>query len=533
MTKRIGPDWVKNAVFYEIYPQTFFDSNADGIGDIPGIIEKLDYIESLGVNAVWLNPCFLSPFRDAGYDVADYCQVAPRYGTNADLKKLFRAAKKRGIRVLLDLVPGHTSIDHSWFKESCKAEQNEFTNRYIWTNSVWNTGGQRWAGKMINGYGPRDGSYMINFFWSQPALNFGFGRPEEPWQLPTTHPDVQATWKAMRDVMRFWLDAGASGFRVDMAGSLIRLDPGAKEIRRFWRETRAMLDADYPEAFIISEWSYPITALDSGFHADFHHWSSGHYSLFRGEPFRAGPGAEHWKTAHSFFEADGQGNIMQFLNEYLEQYGKTKNKGYIAIAVGNHDLPRINMQRSKKDLEQIMAFLLTFPGTPFIYYGDEIGMRQIPDGPSVEGAYAPRKGARTPMQWDNSPNAGFSKGWKKDLYLPIDPAKNAPTVAAQEAKSNSLLNITRELIKLRRGEPALEADAKFEVLYAAEKKYPFIFQRSKGRSKIVAAFNPSKNPVSVAITVKGGRLLAGSGAELKDGTVSLADRSYGIWKLKG
>ena len=129
--------WLDNAVFYEIYPQSFNDTNADGIGDFQGIIEKLDYIKELGCNAIWINPCFLSPFGDAGYDVADYCRVAPRYGTNEDLKRVFEEAHKRDMHVLLDLVPGHTSVEHPWFKESMKADRNEFTDRYVWTNNVW------------------------------------------------------------------------------------------------------------------------------------------------------------------------------------------------------------------------------------------------------------------------------------------------------------------------------------------------------------------------------------------------------------
>ena len=523
MSKNLGPEWVKSAVFYQIYPQSFYDTNGDGIGDLPGIIEKLDYIESLGVSAIWVNPCFVSPFNDAGYDVADYCKVAPRYGTNADLKKLFREAKKRGIRVLLDLVPGHTSIEHPWFKASCSPEKNEFTNRYIWTDSVWHNGGDKWAPKMIQGHCDRDGAFMINYFCSQPALNFGFAKPDQPWQLPTTHPDAQATWKAMRDVMRFWLDAGASGFRVDMAGSIIRNDPSAKESKRFWGEVREMLDTEYPEAFIISEWTCPENAIPAGFHADFFHFNKGYYGLLRGEAFRAGPGSEHFQTGTSFFDAKGEGDVTLFMDHYLEQYRKTKNKGYISVPVGNHDLGRINYRRSVKDLEIIMTFLLTFPGTPFLYYGDEIGMKHLPNTPNREGGYQPRIGARTPMQW--------TANQKDNGYLPIDTSKTAPNVAAQEEKKNSLLNITRQLIELRSTESALAADAKFEVLYAKKNKYPFVFQRSKGRKKVVVAFNPAARDVSVALPVKEGTLLAGSGATLINGRLTMKGRSYSIWKL--
>ena len=131
------PKWLDNAVFYEIYPQSFLDTNADGIGDFQGIINKLDYIRGLGCNARWIKPCFLSPFGDAGYDVADYYRVAPRYGTNEDLKRLFAEAHKREMHVLLDLVPGHTSVEHEWFRESMKTERNAYTDRYVWTDSVW------------------------------------------------------------------------------------------------------------------------------------------------------------------------------------------------------------------------------------------------------------------------------------------------------------------------------------------------------------------------------------------------------------
>ena len=136
MTKRKQPEWLDNAVFYEIYPQSFRDTNADGIGDINGIIEKLDYIQDLGCNAIWINPCFQSPFGDAGYDVEDYYTVAPRYGTNGDLKRLFDEVHKRGMHILLDLVPGHTSVEHPWFKESLKAQKNPYTDRYIWTDNI-------------------------------------------------------------------------------------------------------------------------------------------------------------------------------------------------------------------------------------------------------------------------------------------------------------------------------------------------------------------------------------------------------------
>ena len=218
-------DWLNKAIFYEIYPQSFCDSNGDGIGDFNGIIGKLDYIKNLGCNAIWLNPCFESPFADAGYDISDYYKVAPRYGTNDDLKRLFEQAHSRGMHVLLDLVPGHTSTHHPWFQESMKASHNEYTDRYVWTNSVWE---EPTGIANIKGFSERDGVCAVNFFSHQPALNYGFYEIDKPWQQRTDAAGPQATLNEMKNVMRFWLNMGCDGFRVDMAGSLVKHDPEQK-----------------------------------------------------------------------------------------------------------------------------------------------------------------------------------------------------------------------------------------------------------------------------------------------------------------
>ncbi|MCR4902308.1 MAG: glycosylase, partial [Butyrivibrio sp.] len=292
------PDWLKDAVFYEIYPQSYKDSNNDGIGDFNGIIDKLDYIKSLGCNALWINPCYDSPFKDAGYDVRDYKKVAPRYGTNEDLYRLFGEAHNRGIKVLLDLVPGHTSEEHEWFKKSCEIEPNEYSHRYVWTNSVW----QGIANHLyVSGEAPRDGVYMLNFFKCQPALNYGFLNRTEDWQKSPEDPECIATREAMKDVMRFWLDHGCDGFRVDMADSLVKEDDDKKSATcKIWRNIREMLDKDYPEAAIVSEWSNPQQALSgAGFHMDFYldHHGNGYNTLIRDNETEGGD--------HSFFKKDG------------------------------------------------------------------------------------------------------------------------------------------------------------------------------------------------------------------------------------
>jgi maltose alpha-D-glucosyltransferase/alpha-amylase len=185
-----GPKWLQTAVFYQVYPQSFFDSNGDGIGDLPGITQKLDYIRSVGCNAIWINPIYQSPFGDAGYDVADFYKVDPRYGTNEDLKNLCTKAHKRGMHVCLDLVAGHTSIAHPWFQQSAADRPNRYSNWYIWTpadNRV--PGSQPFPGEHN-----RSDRYLPNFFPFQPALNYGYAHPDakEPWQLPTTDPACTA-----------------------------------------------------------------------------------------------------------------------------------------------------------------------------------------------------------------------------------------------------------------------------------------------------------------------------------------------------
>ncbi len=205
--------WLEDAVFYNIYPQSFYDSNDDGIGDLNGITEKLDYVKDMGFNAIWLNPFYESSFRDAGYDVTDFYKVAERYGTIQDFENLCMKAHELDIKVCIDLVAGHTSLECEWFKQSAQVEVNEYTNRYIWTPSWDNV----YNGQCIAGYSDRNGCYMKNYYYCQPALNYGFAQIDEPdWQLPPDHPDCLATKAALIDIMEYWLGKGCDGFRVDM-----------------------------------------------------------------------------------------------------------------------------------------------------------------------------------------------------------------------------------------------------------------------------------------------------------------------------
>ena len=491
-----SPEWVRHAVVYQVYPQTFYDSNGDGIGDLPGIIQKLDYIKNLGVDAIWINPFFDSPFNDAGYDIRDYYKVAPRYGSNDDARRLFIEAHKRGLKVLFDYVISYTAIDNPWFVASCEQKPGPWSNWYIWTDNVWKTEpGNQW----VHGYGHRNGNFLSNFFWNEPAVNWGYGNPdpEKKWQLPTDHPDVLAMRAEMKKVLRFWMDMGADGFRADMAGALVKGDDPRRETLGYWREVRQILNTNYPQAFTVSEWSGPRDALDGAFYADFYHWVEGFNDLYQKESWRIGNGMT---DGHSFFDREGRGDIKNFLDGYYSAWQDTRAKGYICLPLGNHDIARLNNRRSVDELEMIMAFGLTMPGVPFLYYGNEIGMRQLENLPQIEGCYKPRAGARTPMQWTRGKNLGFSTADPAKLYLPVDPAPDAPNVAREEYNPDSLLNRVRKLIRLKHTEPALAAYAEFVPLYAKQNTYPFVYARAGGGETLLLIFNPAAHNTTAEFT---------------------------------
>ncbi len=454
------PEWLKNAVFYEIYPQSFLDSNGDGIGDIPGMESKLDYIKELGCNALWINPVYDSPFKDGGYDVRDYYKIAERYGTNEDMYHFFEEAHQRGIKVLMDLVPGHTSDQNAWFIASKKKEKNEYSDRYVWTDGAFVGIADH---PYISGMCEREGSYMLNFFASQPALNYGWGVVVEPWQSSIHSPEAIATKEAMKDIMRFWLDHGCDGFRVDMADSLVKNDDDDKHATAaIWKDVRKMLDEEYPDAALVSEWSNPKSAINlGGFHMDFYldHEHNGYHALTR--------------SAEPYFSKKGNGGIETFLKDYLPKYGQTFQNGYISMFTCNHDTPRLTKTLTIDEIALFDAFLFTMPGVPFLYYGDEIGMRYIPMA-SIEGGYH-RTGSRTPMQWNHEKNYGFSDS--DTLLIEQDHEENVPTVIDQIDDEHSLLSLVKKYIQYRHEYEDLQADGSFEVICAHDSL--FVYRRGK------------------------------------------------------
>ena len=518
----MAASWLKDAVFYEIYPQSYCDTNGDGIGDIQGIISKLDYIKSIGCNALWINPWYDSPFVDAGYDVRDFKAIAPRYGTMDDAVALFQVAHEKGIHVLIDLVPGHTSEEHPWFKESGKEHPcEEYAHRYIWTENAFCRGDGM---PFIGGEQPRDGTYIINFFKCQPALNYGYREIHEPnWQQPIDAPAPMATREALKDVMRFWMAKGADGFRVDMADSLVKNDGEEKlGTMEVWKDVTSDVRKDYPDMALVSEWNNPGCALNCGFDMDFClDWYGNSYShLVR---YYQMDKDGNVTTENSYFNHESENDPMGFLKDFLPKY-EARGEGLYCMITGNHDCKRTSFNLCEEDRKLGFAFLLTMPGAPFIYYGDEIGMAYRWT-PTKEGGYH-RTGSRTPMQWDESKNLGFSTAASEDIYLPVDPNPGKATVAAQEADPDSMLNHVRKVLALRKAHPDLGNYTSFEVLYAKEGDKLMVYKRGE----YLLAVNPGREEKTFA--VKGDYELVHSfgSADLKAGTLTVAPRTLTIWK---
>ncbi len=561
------PGWLRRAIAYEVYPQSFADSDGDGVGDLPGLIGRLDYLAWLGVDLLWLNPCFASPMRDAGYDVSDYLTIAPRYGTNDDLAALVEAARGHGIRIVLDLVAGHTSDQHEWFRAACDDPADD---RYIFAGPGQVTRSRRdprpgpadsadsagpadavpWPGEgdheegagapgpqWVASPGARPGWYLPNFFPFQPALNFGYARmnPAEPWRQPADAPGPCANRAALRSVMDHWLEAGVAGFRVDLANTLVKDDPGWRQTAGLWRELRGWLDLAYPDAVLMSEWSSPAVAIPAGFHADFYlAVGAEHRSLLDNGQGMALPGGVSKPSASArpcYFSADGAGSPEFFLNRWYRDSAAAGDAGLIALFTSDHDFSRpVCGNRSADQLGPVFAFLLTWPALPGIHCGDEIGMRYLPGLPDLEGSQIwpgwNRAGSRSPMQWDDGPAAGFSTAPAASLYLPVDPDPGRPTVAAQRADEQSLLGQVRRLIRLRKDRPALRTGGPVQVLNAG---YPLVYLR--GGTDLVV-INPRREPATFELPWAGQAMLSevlSRGVTVNGDTIRAAGFSYGLF----
>ena len=504
-----NPLWWRDGIIYQIYPRSFADHNNDGLGDLPGITSRLDYLADLGIDAIWLSPFYPTPDKDFGYDISNYVDVDPRFGTLADFDHLVREAHKRGIRIVLDLVLNHTSDQHPWFLESRSSRDNPKRDWYIWSPpspqrgtppvSAGNGGNRRGAGVPNNWqacfgdkaweFDTATGEYYLHLFTKeQPDLN---------WR----NPEVR---KAVLDSVRFWLERGADGFRLDVFNAYFKhadlpSNPSKPGLRRFDRQ-RHIYDMDQPEMMpLLNE----LRALLDSYPE--------RYSV--GETYLATPqktvsycGTDKLHAAFSFdFTSVGMGMRFPWNPAWIIEQIVRREEVFNAAGIwpttvmGNHDLPRTATRyaKGKEDTQArlAMALLLTLRGTPFLYYGEEIGMRDVPlrrseiqdpPGKKYWPLYKGRDGCRSPMQWDASPNAGFSttKPW-----LPVHPNHATRNVAAQRSDPNSLFNLTRKLIALRREHPALRQG---DFTPVPTPKGVAAYVRGTGSGSILVALNFGK-----------------------------------------
>ena len=426
----------KDLIFYEIYPTSFYDSNSDGVGDLKGIESKLDYVKELGCNAIWLNPFFKSPFFDGGYDVENFFEVDPRFGTIDDFKSLIKTAHEKGIKIILDLVAGHASIKNKEFQKSAEPQRNEYSDLFVWNDSVW-----EWNPnfRLMAGIYQRSGAFLVNFFAHQPAFNYGFNVIDRPWQMSFEDPRTYQAREYMLNVMRHWLGLGADGFRVDMADSLVKNDNQKDATIKVWQYMFSIIRKEYPDAFFVSEWSNPSQSLEAGFDADFvlDHWDNFFHHMVRSN--------EHTRGTSLF---NGGDNLEFVINDMKYRFEEAiKHNAYLAIISGNHDTPRIADSLDINRLKMFYLFQMGMPGTPFIYYGDELMMKTKPMD-SKDGGYQ-RTGVRIPMIWDNkSKNHGFSNT-EGETYLPF---YDLNTISVEDAikDKHSLYHFINDLIVLRK-----------------------------------------------------------------------------------
>jgi alpha-glucosidase len=478
--------WWERGIIYQIYPRSFMDSNGDGVGDLRGIISKLDYLVWLGIDAIWLSPIYPSPMADFGYDITDYTNIDPQFGTIDDFDALLEAAHEQEIMVILDFVPNHTSDKHPWFIESSSSRENSKRDWYIWhdpapdggppNNWLSNFGGSAWEWDETTGQ-----YYYHAYLKQQPDLN---------WR----NREVLST---MLDILRFWLDRGVDGFRVDVIWHLIkdeqfRDNPPNPEYRPDqspYFELLATYSSDRPEVHdIIAGMRRVLNEYDDKMMIGEIYLPVERLITYYGV---SGSGA-HLPFNFQLIQLDWNASkIAEAINKYeaaLPDYG------WPNWVLGNHDRSRIASRIGKEQARVAAMMLLTLRGTPTIYYGDEIGMSDVPIPPemvqdpwekNVPGLGLGRDPVRTPMQWDNSPNAGFSKA---EPWLPISDQYIDLNVSNEREDPKSILNLYHRLIELRRNEPALMVGS-YNPVTAGENLLCYL--RQDGERRLLIALNLS------------------------------------------
>lgn len=482
--------WWESGIIYQIYPRSYQDTNDDGIGDLQGIIRHLDYLKWLGIDAVWISPVFTSPMADFGYDISDYKGIDPIFGTFPDFEQLLEEAHKRELKLIIDLVPNHTSDQHPWFLEAKSDRNHPKRDWYIWRDpgpdqtppNNWLSvfGGSAWE------WDAQTQQYYYHaFLKEQPDLN---------WR----NPEVQ---EAMQDVIRFWLEKGVDGFRVDVMWHMIKdqlfrdnprkpdTDPASlfyddflpvystdqPEVHDVVRDMRLLME-EFGDRVLIGEIYLPIDRLVA------------YYG-------KENKGA-HLPFNFQLLTIDWDANLIANM---ISQYeGAIPAGGWPNWVLGNHDQPRIASRVGMPQARIAAMLLLTLRGTPTIYYGDEIGMTDvaIPDSEMVDpqgirfpDLYKSRDPARTPMQWDDSENAGFSlaKPWLRlaDNYPEVN-------VRTQKKTPGSMLQLYRKLIHRRQQEPALQSGS-YQPVFADEQLFAYVREHETG-SRFLMVLNLTHRP---------------------------------------
>jgi glycosidase len=486
--------WWERSVIYQIYPRSFQDSDGDGIGDLKGIELRLDYLSELGIDAIWLSPIFPSPMADFGYDVSNYVDVDLLFGSLEDFDRLLAAAHRRGLKLLLDLVPNHSSDQHPWFLESRSSRDNPKRDWYIWrdpapdggppNNWISDFGGSSWEWDQATGQ-----YYLHAFLKEHPDLN---------WR----NPDMR---RAMLDVMRFWFDRGVDGFRIDVLWHMIKAEglpdnpsnpdyqPGMGEMNSVLQlhstdqpevhgiaaEMRSLAD-EYGERLLVGEIYLPIERLVQYYGVE-------------------APGVH---LPFNFQLIDLPWNAATIGNAIRDYERQLPAGGWPNWVLGNHDRPRICAKVGEAQARIAAMLLLTLRGTPTIYYGDELGMSDVPI-PADEvkdprelrepGIGLGRDPVRTPMAWDSSPHAGFSSG-KPWLPLHVDwPMRNVESETGNRA---SMLSLYRSLLELRRTESALSIGS-IELVDAG--RNVLAYRRCDGEAKLLVALNFSAEPRAISL----------------------------------
>jgi maltose alpha-D-glucosyltransferase/alpha-amylase len=497
--------WYKDAIIYQVHVRAFFDSSGDGNGDFRGLAQKLDYLQDLGVNSIWLMPFFPSPLRDDGYDIADYRSVNPTYGTLDDFKTFLDAAHKRGIRVIIEMVLNHTSDQHPWFQESRSSRGNPRRDWYVWSDSDTKYKGTRiifidtelsnWAWDPVSKQ-----YYWHRFFGHQPDLNYD-------------NPEVR---EEMWQVMKFWLEMGVDAFRLDAVPYLVEREgtncENLPETHQIIKDLRARLDAEYPGRMLLAEanqWPADLRAYFGNgdeFHMAFHFPLMPRMFMALKLEDRK-PITEILKQTPEIPDGCQWCLFLRNHDELTLEMVTDMERDYMYDEYAKDKAMRLNLgirrrlapllDNDRRRIELMNGLLMSLPGTPIIYYGDEIGM-----GDNIN--LGDRHGVRTPMQWDGSWNGGFSKADPEVLYSPLmlNPVYGyqAINVQSQQRFPHSLLSWMKRLIQVRKANPVLGRGS-IQFLYPANHRV-LAYTRKMGSETILAVNNLSSKAQAVELDLK-------------------------------